>query len=61
LDEEALIIWQDVLDEIHAGRKDNLTCPHCGHMPLEVTQRELVTRIACPQCKQYLEGSFGMQ
>jgi hypothetical protein len=60
LDEEALIIWQDVLDEVLAGRADSLSCPRCGHNPLEVTRNpEGLTRIACRGCGEYLEGRFG--
>jgi len=59
LDEEALIIWQDVLDEVLAGRTQNLTCPHCGQRPLEVSDEGGRTRISCTGCGQYIEGSFG--
>lgn len=58
MDEDAIILWQDVLDEIAAGRADSLTCPHCKHTPLEVTQDGRTTRISCPNCKQYIEGVF---
>ncbi len=59
MDDEALIIWQDVLDEVLAGRTQNLSCPHCGKQPLEVTEEGMRTRIRCPHCNQYIEGSFG--
>jgi hypothetical protein len=59
LDEEALIIWQDVLDEVLAGRTQNLVCPHCKQQPLEVTEEGMRTRIRCTRCNEYIEGTFG--
>ena len=60
MDEEQLIIWQDVLDEIVAGRKDDLPCPHCSHRPMQVDDMPGgKTRISCSKCKQFIEGSFG--
>lgn len=59
LDEEALILWQDVLDEIIAGRTGNLSCPHCRHQPLEVATEEMRTRVSCTRCGEFIEGSFG--
>jgi transcription elongation factor Elf1 len=60
LDEEALIVWQDVLDEVFAGRGDGLSCPKCGHNPLEVTRKpDGVTVISCRGCGEFLEGRFG--
>jgi hypothetical protein len=59
LDDEALILWQDVLDEIFAGREADLACPMCRARPLRVEREGGLTRIACPACKQFLEGRFG--
>jgi ribosomal protein S27E len=60
LDEGELILWQDVLDEIAAGRPGDLGCPHCGARPLEVTTLQSgATRIACSGCGKFLEGRFG--
>ena len=60
LDEEALIIWQDVLDEVAAGRSGSLSCPKCGHTPLEVSRTATGrTKITCSKCGEYLEGRFG--
>jgi ribosomal protein S27E len=59
LDEEALIAWQDVLDEILAGRTANLSCPYCNHTPLQVTQDERKTRVECQGCGKFIEGTFG--
>ncbi|WP_428268830.1 hypothetical protein [Haliangium sp.] len=63
MDEEAVedlvIVWQDVLDEIAAGRPDNLRCPYCGRTPLKVETEGRRTRIGCDGCGKYIEGAFG--
>jgi hypothetical protein len=62
MDEEELIVWQDVLDEIAAGRRAGLACPHCGARPLSVEDDAGAsgpTRISCPSCRRFLEGRFG--
>jgi hypothetical protein len=59
LDEEDLIAWQDVLDEIVAGRSAGLACPHCGARPLEVDKLPGgMTRISCRSCRKFIEGRF---
>jgi hypothetical protein len=59
MDEEELILWQDVLDEIAAGRREGLACPHCSARPLTVEERPAgATRIQCPSCQRFLEGRF---
>jgi hypothetical protein len=60
MDEEELIVWQDVLDEIAAGRRADLACPRCGARPLAVDDDAAgATRIACPACRRFVEGRFG--
>jgi transcription elongation factor Elf1 len=59
VDEEALIVWQDILDEIVAGRPNNLSCPYCNHTPLRVETAGRITRVRCDACSQYIEGAFG--
>jgi hypothetical protein len=64
VDEEALIAWQDVLDQVMAGRPGDLACPFCRHRPLTV--EELVagedlggsTRISCSKCGKFIQGRF---
>ena len=59
MDEEALILWQDVLDEIAAGRGDGMSCPHCSHRPLEIERLpERITKVTCTSCKKFIEGRF---
>jgi hypothetical protein len=54
VDEEALIVWQDVLDSIMAGRSNDLTCPYCGNRPLLVEQVEFSTKISCNKCRKFI-------
>jgi ribosomal protein L37AE/L43A len=55
--EEDIIVWQDVLDLIQAGRTD-VSCPFCQKAQVEVTQKGLMTRIMCPSCRKFIEGSM---
>ena len=57
-DEAAMIAWQDVLDEVVAGRTGDLSCPHCKHRPLTVEEVEHATRISCPRCLKFIQGKF---
>src|SRR5690606_23145202 len=59
LDEEDLVLWQDVFDEIATGRTDNIACPACGARPLSVVNEQGTTRISCPSCQKYIQGRFG--
>lgn len=58
MDEEALAVWQDVLDMIVAGRPSDLPCPHCGHRPLAVEEVEGATKISCGKCRKFIQGRF---
>ena len=60
MDEEELIIWQDVLDQVAARRADRLACPHCAAVPLQIEETpDGTTRIACGSCQRFIEGRFG--
>ena len=58
MDEEALVVWQDVLDMIAAGRPGETSCPYCQHRPLTVEEVDSSTRISCSQCKKFIQGRF---
>jgi len=59
VDEEALILWQDVLDMVMNKRPNELGCPHCGHKPLTIEEvEEQQTRISCGKCKKFIQGRF---
>jgi hypothetical protein len=75
LDEEEVIAWQDVLDEIAAGRPGNARCPFCGTTPMRVERLSESMgdpvagaasddlhgpmRVVCSKCGKYIEGTFG--
>ncbi len=59
MDDEALILWQETLDEIVAGREADLECPHCRKRPLVVEHAGGLTKVSCRACGQFLEGRFG--
>jgi len=61
VDEEALIVWQDVLDMVAAGRTSEVGCPFCNHRPLTIEEIEHSTRISCPKCKKFIQGRFQEQ
>lgn len=59
MSEDDFIYWQDVLDDIAAGRTAQLRCPFCQAEPLKVeTKQGGVTRIECGKCRHYIEGRF---
>ncbi len=57
-EDEDMIVWQDTLDEIMAGRRSGLVCPVCKQGSLEVEDQPRGIRISCPQCKKFIEGSM---
>jgi ribosomal protein S27E len=58
VDEEELIVWQDVLEQLMAGRNGDVACPHCKHLPLQVEEVEHSTRISCSKCGRFIQGRF---
>jgi hypothetical protein len=62
LNEEDLLKWQDVLDDIAAGRKGQ-RCPFCRGAELLVEQDadgiQGRTKVSCPKCKKFIEGTLG--
>jgi len=58
VDEEQLIVWQDVLDQVMAGRPNDLACPYCHTRPMVVEKLAYSTRISCTKCQKFIEGRF---
>jgi hypothetical protein len=58
-EDETMIVWQDVLDEIIAGRRSGLVCPNCKKGQLQIEEQPRGMRISCPACKQFIEGAMG--
>jgi transcription elongation factor Elf1 len=63
LDDEDSILWQDVLDEVAAGRTQNLVCPFCqkGALVVTVEQTDQRTRLECRSCRRFIEGRMANQ
>jgi|KBSSwiStaDraftv2_1062776.scaffolds.fasta_scaffold106237_3 hypothetical protein len=57
-EDEIMIVWQDVLDEISAGRRSGLVCPSCRKGQLQIEERPRGMRITCPACKKFIEGAL---
>ena len=56
--DEAMLMWQDVLDDVANGRLSGLKCPYCqGAVAVEQSAQR--TRIECKSCRRYLEGKMG--
>ena len=58
MDEEALVVWQDVLDMVVNGRPNEVACPHCNHRPLTIEEIDHATRISCGKCGKFIQGRF---
>ena len=58
VDEEALVVWQDVLDMVVNGRPNDVACPYCNHRPLTIEEIEQSTRISCSKCGKFIQGRF---
>jgi hypothetical protein len=58
--EDDIIYWQDVLENVQAGRTAGLKCPFCYHGSIQVSKRERVTTVQCENasCRHYIEGRF---
>ncbi len=58
MDEEAAMAWQDVLDEVAAGRERNLRCPFCSKGEVVVDRNEQRLRLECRACRRFIEGKL---
>jgi hypothetical protein len=58
VDEDELIAWQDVLDQVAAGRPGDAACPFCKHRPLTIEDVDFATRISCSRCNKFIQGKF---
>jgi hypothetical protein len=56
--EDDAIYWQDLLEEVLAGRDAGLKCPFCYKGEITVERRGLVTRLECRACRHFIEGRF---
>lgn len=58
LDDDAMVIWQDVLDVVVAGRPGEASCPLCSHRPLQVEDVLGQTKISCAKCGAFIQGKL---
>lgn len=59
--EDDFIYWQDALEQVQAGRTENIKCPFCEEGVIAVTQEDRQTRLECRKCRHFIEGRFGGQ
>ena len=55
-DYDELVLWQDVLDEIMAGRTKGHRCPKCSAQALNVEKSPARLFIKCSECGVTFEG-----
>jgi ribosomal protein L37AE/L43A len=55
-DYDELVIWQDILDEVMAGRTQGHRCPKCNAPGLEVEKTPSRVYIKCSDCGNTFEG-----
>ena len=58
LDSDALLLLQDVLDEVVGGRTQGHICPLCEGGTLEVQLDEGSVKLSCAACGKFFEGRF---
>ncbi|MBH24617.1 MAG: hypothetical protein CMH57_09230 [Myxococcales bacterium] len=59
-DYDELVIWQDILDEIMAGRLQGHRCPYCDAQGLEVEKDPARVYIKCNECGKTFEGRLSI-
>lgn len=55
-DLEGLSMYQDIIDEVLAGRLEGHRCPYCKEGVLECYSDEVIIEIKCPSCGKFFEG-----
>ncbi len=55
-DIEALSRYQEVIQEVLAGRTEGHKCPVCGDGDLQCEADEVHVRIRCLKCGRFFEG-----
>jgi hypothetical protein len=62
-EEDDALMWQDALDEVAAGRTQNLRCPFClkGEIAIVNDEQLKKMRLECKACRRFIEGRMGNQ
>lgn len=55
-EDEAAVLWQDVLDDVAAGRVQGLRCPLCKQGDVKVDRNPQRLRLECTRCRGFIEG-----
>jgi hypothetical protein len=58
MSEEDEILWQDVLDQVAAGRVQDLRCPFCQQGKITLDETPERTRLECRACRRFIEGKL---
>ncbi len=58
MDEEQLVDWYDVVQQVANGRTDGHTCPACGEGRLDASFEVYRVTVRCPSCGQGFVGSL---
>jgi hypothetical protein len=56
--EDDFIYWQDVLEDVQAGKTSALRCPFCQTAGLKIEEKQNLTRVECGSCHHFIEGRF---
>jgi len=55
-DVEGLALYEDIVNEVLAGRTEGHKCPACGQGELECSLDGERVLIRCPECGRFLDG-----
>ena len=58
-DLDELSLWQDILDQLYAGRTTGHKCPYCKDGNLDCEADEFHIFAKCLSCGKYFEGRLG--
>jgi len=53
---EQLSVWQDILDEVMAGRVTGHRCPFCEDSTIVAEADEYTISVRCTSCGRWIEG-----
>ncbi len=53
---EQLSVWQEILDEVMAGRVTGHRCPFCEDPTIVAAADEYVLSVKCTSCGRWIEG-----
>lgn len=57
-EDERLSVWQEILDQVIAGRVSGHRCPFCGDSTVVAEADEYYLSVKCTACGQWIEGQL---